>query len=584
MKSKLLSGTGARVVIGGPGGIGKTSVAHAIFHSPELDGAIPHMRRFFVPCQSVTTGPAFLSAIASSLGVKNSQGDALASVMEKLRSEVPSMLLLDGGETFWFDEGIQPHAQTILQHICSVRTLTLLLTIRGAERPNITLWAPLPLLGPLSLQDARQAFCAIATDINPDASLDRLLKQVDCVPLAVNLLARRCQITGQSAEVLCVGWEKERTELLKLGEHEPDDNIEISIKLSLESPLMRSNHNALRLLSIVSHLPPGISDEACSSISLSDEELNAAKFTLRRLFLTYSPTAGWITTLELIRAYMRQHHSPPADDLSAVENWHIDLANTHGNYQPGDAEFSAASAKLTVNSANISFILRTRIEQHKGLTGVPEAALAFSWFLYWTRPNGDLLKTLLSAETNDIARSTRAHCLRCLGNILRMQDEYEEAQLKLEEARSDFINIGDQLGAAQCLQSLGDILQMQHQYEEAQLRLEEARSEFIVIGDQLRAAQCLQSLGNKLHARDQYEEARSKLEEARSEFITIGDKLGAAQCLQQMRQYEEAELNLARVPSESTRAPANRHQDSLDDIARVHSDQGSFSHARCVIV
>src|ERR1700730_3037537 len=98
MRAKVLSGASARLVIGGPGGIGKTSVALAIFHSPELDGTFPRNRRFFVQCQSVTTGSAFISAIASSLDVKISQGDALALVMEKLKAGgAPLMLLLDNG-------------------------------------------------------------------------------------------------------------------------------------------------------------------------------------------------------------------------------------------------------------------------------------------------------------------------------------------------------------------------------------------------------------------------------------------------------------------------------------------------------
>jgi hypothetical protein len=177
MRSKALSGAGARLVIGGPGGIGKTSVALTIFHSPELDGLFPRPRRFFVPCQSVTTASTFLSAIASSLGVKISQGDALTLVIEKLEGEsIPLMLVLDNAESFWFDHEIQPHARKIIQHICSIRTVTLLLTIRGTERPNVTVWDSLPLLGPLSLLDARRAFLAIATDVEPDASLDRLLK------------------------------------------------------------------------------------------------------------------------------------------------------------------------------------------------------------------------------------------------------------------------------------------------------------------------------------------------------------------------------------------------------------------------
>ena len=140
MRSKLLSGTGARLVIGGSGGIGKTSVALAIFHSPELDGDIPRTSRFFVPCQSVTTASTFLSTIASSLGVEISQGDALSLVVARLKAgDRPSLQVLDNAESFWFDYEIQSHARTILRHICSVRTVTLLLTIRGTESPNVTI-------------------------------------------------------------------------------------------------------------------------------------------------------------------------------------------------------------------------------------------------------------------------------------------------------------------------------------------------------------------------------------------------------------------------------------------------------------
>jgi hypothetical protein len=404
VRSKALSGAGARLVIGGPGGIGKTSVALAIFHSTELDTCIPHTKRFFIPCQSVTTASTFLSAIASSLDVDITKGDALKLVLNKLRAEkIPLMLILDNAESFWFDYGIQPRARVILRHICSIGTVTLLLTIRGTEQPNVTAWDPLPLLGPLALPHARDAFLKIATDLEPDASLDNLLKMVDCVPLAVSLLARRCQIMGESAASLCSRWEREHMELLKLGGGEADDNIDISIKLSLDSPLMRGNGNTLRLLSVISHFPTGISNEACGSMSLAEVELSTAEFLLRRLSLSYSPTPGWVTTLEPIRAYMRQQNYIQVDDLHAIENWHVDLACTHGDYEPGDAEFPLASEKLAVNSTNISFILHSLIQQRENLAILASAILAFSRFLYWTRPNGDLLELLLSASMNDMS-------------------------------------------------------------------------------------------------------------------------------------------------------------------------------------
>ena len=552
IRTKALSGAGARLVIGGPGGIGKTSVALAIFHSTELDTRIPRTRRFFIPCQSVTATSTFLSAIASSLDVNITEGDALKLVINKLKAgSTPLMLVLDNAESFWFDHGVQPRARTILRQICSIPTVTLLLTIRGTERPNVTVWDPLPPLSPLTPLHAQDAFLQIATDLEPDASLDNLLKMVDYVPLAVNLLARRCQIMGETAASLCSRWEREHIELLKLGGGEADDNIDVSIKLSLDSPLMRGNGNALRLLGVVSHLPAGLSDEACSSISLSDVELSAAEFLLQRLSLTYSPTPGWVTTLEPIRAYVRQQSHLQFDDLRAIETWHMGLACTHGHYKPSDTEFVLALKLLTANGPNISFILHSHLQQRNNPAAPANAVLAFSSFLYRTRPNGDLLKMLLSSGMDDIGQDIKGRCLRLLGDNLYMQDQYEEARSKLEEARLIFIDNGDRSGAAQCLKSLGNILRVQNQYEEARSKLEHARLIFIDIGDRSGAAYCLRNLGKISRMQNQYEEARSKLEDARLIFVDVGDQSGAADCLHSLgdilrmrNQYEEARTKL----------------------------------------
>ena len=282
-------------------------------------------------------------------------------------------------------------------------------------------------------------------------------------------------------------------------------------------------------------------------MSLPDAELSAAGFILRRLSLTYSPTPGWITTLEPIRAYIRQHNPPVPNDVFAVENWHVNLANTYGNYDPGDDdEFRIGSVKLAENSANINFILRAHIKQCKDLAATAIPVLAFSDFLYLTRPSGDLLEMLLSSGSDIFDHFTNAQCLQRLGDILQMQDQYEEARLKLEEAHSQFTIIGNQLGATRCLRSLGNILGMQDQYEEARLQLEEAHSQFTIIGDLLGATQCLRSLGDILGMQDRYEEARLKLEEARSQFIIIGNQLGATQCLQSLGEICEYSTSMKR--------------------------------------
>ena len=148
---------------------------------------------------------------------------------------------------------------------------------------------------------------------------------------------------------------------------------------------------------------------------------------------------------------MRQQSHLQIDDLRAMENWHVNLACTHGHYHPDDAEFALASGKLIVNGANISFILRSHIQQRRDLAVLANAVLAFSAFLQWTRPNGDSLEMLLPVSMNDLDRHVKARCLQTLGNILPLRNQYQKAQLKLEEAHLVFI--GNLLGAAQCLRS-----------------------------------------------------------------------------------------------------------------------------------
>ena len=82
------------------------------------------------------------------------------------------------------------------------------------------------------------------------------------------------------------------------------------------------------------------------------------------------------------------------------------------------------------------------------------------------------------AEYDEIELAQHTRVLLLLGRILWMQDRNGEAEVKLEEAKSEFVTIGDRQGAAQCQQSLGDILQMQNRYGEAEEKLEEAKSEF----------------------------------------------------------------------------------------------------------
>ena len=66
----------------------------------------------------------------------------------------------------------------------------------------------------------------------------------------------------------------------------------------------------------------------------------------------------------------------------------------------------------------------------------------------------------------------------------------------LNEAREQFIKIGNQLGAAQCLRALGDNVRFEGKYAEAKKLLTQARDECLNIAYSLGVEQCESSLSN----------------------------------------------------------------------------------------
>ena len=277
---QLIANGAAHLVIQGPGGIGKTSVALAVFNHPSVNTFFSQ-ERYFIRCEAAETALLLLTAIASSLDVDLSKGDALKLVIGALNARSsPILLVLDNAETCWYSSQ-RDDIRMILQHVSAIHHVTLMLTMRGTELPNVVSWNLLETLKSLSGEAAREAFLAIAGKQELDHSLDQLLDDVDRIPLAVTLLARISQTSKDSPSDLRKAWLREHTQLLKLGSIRKD-NLEVSIKLSLDSQPMKESSLALRLLSIVSYLPDGIPTANMIGLtSLQADGLRDAAHTLK---------------------------------------------------------------------------------------------------------------------------------------------------------------------------------------------------------------------------------------------------------------------------------------------------------------
>ncbi|KZT39844.1 hypothetical protein SISSUDRAFT_1127698 [Sistotremastrum suecicum HHB10207 ss-3] len=544
IRAKCTLNRGAHLCIRGPGGIGKTTIARAVFHDTSSESLFDD-RRYFVAAESCLTAQSLLTAIAAVVHADTSGADLLSNVIQTLKSTSSSTLLvIDNAETFWWIPEQRPDVRKVFEHVSTIPHVTLLLTIRGLEQPLGVRWHPVPFVEVLTAASARDAFLAIAPDTESDAQLDSLLKKVDYVPLAITLLASLAQTEDLGTLDARLGHEK--ASLLQTGfsDHR-EDNISVSIKLSMDAPPMQMNPLTLRILSLISYLPSGVSRDLLNAL-LGAQNVSPALQILKQLSLAYAPPSPspFITTLSPIRLYTIDHHPMASDDIQSLQTWYISLAHK-GVSEPGDDDFKSTVGALTPEKANMEFVLGSMIGSPLS-DDLTSAILDYSNFLYFTIPDGTLLKKLLPCLLHDDA--VQAKCLRTLGNILISLNQYPVAVDYLTQAKEMFEKIGSQLGAAQCLQSLGDMRSMQSQYPEAEDSLTQAKEMFEKVGSQLRAAQCLHSLGDIRRMQSQYPEAEDFLMQAKEMFERIGNQLGVAQCLwslgeirRMQDQYSEAE-------------------------------------------
>lgn len=95
---------GAKFLIRGPGGIGKTAIAQSIINHSEIKSTFMN-RLHFVDCSAIEDGQALIHSIASSLQLIVPSNSPLNSLQNALKdNSTPRFLILDNAETFWYSE------------------------------------------------------------------------------------------------------------------------------------------------------------------------------------------------------------------------------------------------------------------------------------------------------------------------------------------------------------------------------------------------------------------------------------------------------------------------------------------------
>ncbi|KAJ7131116.1 hypothetical protein C8R44DRAFT_850016 [Mycena epipterygia] len=327
----------AHIAILGAGGIGKTSLARAALHHPQISAKYQH--RFFVAADSATTSIELAALTGSHLGLKP--------------------------ETPWEPLESRGGVEEFLSLLTDIPHLALIITMRGAERPAKVRWTRpfLEPLKPLSYDAARQTFIEIADDFHDPKDIDQLLQFTDNMPLAVDLIAHLVDYEGCSN--VLAHWRTEKTSLLSTG-YDKQWSLDASIIMSLQSP--RMTPGAKDLLSLLSILPDGLSDAELLQSDLSIQDILLCRATLLRTSLAYSDDKQRLKSLIPIREHI-QSFSPPAQPLfHPLCKYFQSLLDLHNKYH-GLSHNNTRINQISANLGNLHQLLLLALHLDNRLAG-----------------------------------------------------------------------------------------------------------------------------------------------------------------------------------------------------------------------
>lgn len=352
----------SRICILGPGGAGKTSVSLAVVHSQPVEEKFGPSNRFWIPCLGATSSSFFLDILYVHLQITRDTKNPLDDIIFELGSSItPKLILLDNFETPWnLTDGSQQAINNIIYRLSKLEHIALLVTMRGTNPPSEDIVWQHWNLTPIDLKASRQIFQDIYPTRKHNKDLDRLLEAIGYMPFAVTLMAKIGKEAHATPAALLEGWSQAGTNMIS-SPTIPEQNMNRSIGLSVDSDMVKGDPDAITLLATLSILPAGTSQDrlrlwtppVTSELTAIATLSKAALIVVNERSDQNSPI---LSVLPVVQSYMRVSKRIPDTIRRHVKQAYCQYVLHHACRRQ-DPDFKAHSKALQAEEVNIQSIL-----------------------------------------------------------------------------------------------------------------------------------------------------------------------------------------------------------------------------------
>ena len=537
----LLQEETSRICILGPGGMGKTSVSLAVVELPLIKERFPGGNVVWVPCIAATSATLLLEILYIQLQIPGDKEVTLEKIISHLDTlKHPRLIVVDNFETPW--NGNQKQVGDILRRLAMLSHIAIFVTMRGRRPPcyGAIKWQS------KDIESTDEAACLrIYYDINPDSKNDRdvakLVSALGRMPFAITLMANLGAESGSSAKDLLDSWSESGTKILS---NDPEQSMDQSIRLSVESDLVQRNPDAVLLLAILSLLPAGTTNESLRWWA------PAIKSTIPSAIATLSQAALLVESkrenlaspvlfvVPVVQSFMQHQNRISQDVRKHVHLLCCEYVLAHA-CRPDDPTFADKSKMLAAQNTNIQSILlgsppsQLTFPSHRTM----EALIAFNWYRCDTKPNLEIANHAVLATRAFGVERFIASAVWCLGKSYSRLGKYDISYNHIQEAYQLFNTLP--LGEIES-QRLGGLCGIDL-VENARFILQADRvvslawdveNKCAALSDDLVHGLSLLMLGTALLKVHQPQEALFHIDRAKAMFKAVGHTLNLARAYQ----------------------------------------------------